>query len=565
MKNNLLLITIVLFFGACQTHKTRPFIEHHAYYDGATYRYYNEGYSEGHKIGFTSGHEKGYLKGITEAKLKYYEQGTHDGHINAIKDAKNRKVDITPDKIAQGYFEKYGTLCGAGGAFSLFECMEAKIKGYLERKLDTMPYYNRGFLFGRSLFIDSLYRPLAVMRRETVLPNPPSDGALFIDYDSSVVLKIREIALDNNQYSARNFSIFSSALKEVNIGMLKYVAYRVNLSKAEQAVMLKEYNTIHNDLASINYKYFMRIIESENINLKAKNFYSMRLYHNVNAFMEVVNAGACSTVDLIFTYVKKNSLYASVKGLDNLGEGHICQILMEEVLKKFRIHTERIALGYDYEIVRPEIEISLRQSIVNTVLETRIIEYPEPITAKLKGNDGSDITIKMQLYAHVSLGLQQKSIILGHTLSPNSSNLVVQISDEPYLMPQFVHIGYKIISTEVTVQYATTINKSTNQYSIWSLPNEGITKSSTQVIMNQKTVSVEEYEKIFQANKYLLSYSNIVGYLKNVPLNKSCIQLFRNTVIKVLEPAMSPASCRYKALLEFGASKEVLLDLIKQN
>ena len=345
--------------------------------------------------------------------------------------------------------------------------------------------------------------------------------------------------------------------------MLKYVAHHVNLTASESALMLIEYDKIHDDLTTIYYKYFMRIIESENIDMQKNGFYSFKLYHNVNAFVEVVNAGACSVVDLIFTYVKKNALYSSVKGLDNLGEGHICQILMEEVLRKFRVHTERIALGYDYETVKPEIEISLRQSLVNSVVESRTIAYPKPIVEKFKAKDGSDVTVTMELYAFVGLGLQQQAITLGHTLSPSSSNLVVQISDEAYLLPQFIHVGYKVVSTEVTMEYKTQVNKTTNQYSIWSLPKEGISTSSTKVVTAQKTVSVDEYEKIFQAHKHLLSYDNIAVLLKNTRLNKSCVQIFRGTVLKVLEPAMSLPTCRYKALLNFGSSEEILLNLIR--
>ena len=562
MKNFVLILSLLSIIGAC-TPKTRPFIEHHAFEISVKNRKYAKGYDNGFKEGKEKGLKDGYQKGYAEAKALYYEQGVHDGYLEAIEAAKAKKIDMMPDKIAQAYFDKYGERCGAGGALSTLLCIEQKVLSHHKRKMDTLPYFQNGFNKGFNVAFDSIFSPLAIMDRQIVSINESDIDKLFIDYDSSVVLKVKDIALSNSpQSNPQNLDIFRSALYEVHKNMLRYVANRVNLGPSETEEMYKEYDKIHLKLSSTYYQYFLRIIESENINLPNTGFYNFKLYHNINAFMEVVNAGACSMVDLIFTYVKKNPLYASVYGLDNMGNGHICQILIEEVLKKFRINTERIALGYDYQIVRPEIEVSLRQTLFNSVIETRIVEYPKPFKAKVKANDGSEVVITMQLYAFVGLGLQQETILLSHTLSNNSSNLIVNISDVPYLLPQFFHVGYKILNTDVTIEYATEINKTTNRYSIWNLPSEGISASETKTVISKKTVSIDEFEKVFQAHKEEASYENVSAHLKKSVLSQSSVVQFRSIVLKVIEPALSLPNSRYKAYLNFGSSSAVLINTI---
>ena len=552
-------VSFMLF--ACSTDKTLVFLESKAAVNSVKNRNYAREYDNGFKKGYDLGYTEGYQKGFADAQKKYYVQGIHDGYIQAIEAARQRKEDIMPDRVAQGYFEKYQERCGAGGALSTFDCMMEKIKGYyIDKQFDTIPPYKHGFYAGWRKAFDSIYAPLHVMERQIVYPNPMGSEKLLIDYDSSVVLKVREISL--NTHPSRNLTTFASALCEVNKGILRYVAYRLNLSATEEREMYAEYNKMHSKHAAICFNSFKRIIESENINVQSKGFYNFNLYHNTNVFMEVVSSQACSMVDLILTYVKKNALYSSVWGLNYMGEGHICQIIIEEVLRKFRIHTERLALGYDYQIARPEIEVSLRQSLANVVVESRVVEYPKPFEAKVKATDGSDVTIKMQLYAFVGLGLQREVIELGHTLSGNSSNLIVKISDVPYLMPQFFHVGYKILNTDVTIEYTTAVNKTSTQYSIWNLPAGGVATAKSESIQTKKVVTIDAFEKVFEANKYRVSYENVAAHLKTTKLNQACVQQFNSIVVKVLEPALSLPNSRYKAFLNFGSSNSLILNTI---
>jgi hypothetical protein len=358
---------------------------------------------------------------------------------------------------------------------------------------------------------------------------------------------IQQARLSSTPYPHTERGLFSDALKRIHLDILDYIAAKLSLTSTESNLLQAEYLKAHDDMVGIYYNNFRNIINHENIEMKHKNFYNFNTYYYSDAFIRVVRDGICGVSDVMFTFVKKNSLYASVTGLDNIGEGHICQLVMEKVVFPIKVHLDRITLGYDYNVAIPRIIASLNENLSKIVLETREVPYPELVRQTVTLSDGTIAHLTLQLYAYVGLSVDQE--LIDHTLSDEGSFIKVKISDKPFVLHQVFHVAYKVINTDVTsmFQYETPKYSFFGKVFFWKKPPK------IQKVMQKKKIDMsKEYENLFNQHKTKVTYEIISEIVKKQNLSSNCMNTFLPMVEKFFEPLLSIPTSHYAIKLDFG-------------
>jgi hypothetical protein len=549
-----------LFIGCRATHEI-PYLELSAVRQAA----YNEHFQEGEQAGKIKGEKIGYQVGFEAGEKQSqvnYEIGLHDGYLKAYETAnesikKDRNSDLVPNHIAKVYLES-AKYAGEGGAKPFLDTMLNRQMRFAARKFDTMPYYQHGFNAGWGSYAKG---HLKVQLSHLVEVNPQIEydfPKAQYDFIFNELKKIHELQLASNPYPHEPRKIFSNMLKRIHLDILDYLGRKLSLTALDNELLKNEYLKAHDDMVGTYYTNFRNIINHETIETKHKGFYDLMTYYYGDAFIRVVRDGICGVADVMFTFVKKNSLYAGVNGLDNIGEGHICQVVMEKVVSPLKLHIDRITLGYDYDVAIPTIEATLKTHFSNLVLETREVLYPELIEQSVQLKDGTTTHITLQLYAYVGLSVNPDFIGITHSLSDAASFLSAKISDKPFVLPHVFHVGYKVVNTDVTAAF----EYETPRYSIFG--KLFFWKKSKfpkkQIVKQKKTIDMsKEYENIFNQHKYKVTYDFISAIVQKQDLNTNCMNIFLPIVEKIFEPLLSVPTSHYVVRMAFGSQQKEIL------
>ena len=467
---------------------------------------YNRAYKDGRKVGWESGREEGYQEGHRNG----YTQGLFIGKKMGADSLLRATKELNTDEYHLMMMIQYDLLKDR------IECAEhARNDGYLiGLEESNMNAFELGFKEGYQKAFDYLFT-INLGRGEDVSYPERGDSRLAIDYEKVAKL-LHGIG---EEYLYVDFERFSGALHEIHLEILAYLVQRLkfNLSPQEEAEVFQRYEEIHNRLARSYYRRYFSLCRTRNRNYENKSFYDYRYYNSADIFLDIVGLGISAVVDVVFTYAKSNSQFATTSGFEVMG--HVAELIIDEVVLPIEDLLLKQALVLDYDQQIPQLVLFSKQLLEPFIAETRV--HRKKVREHITVNKFYSATVEMEIETIVNVGfnLADFSIELDHY----RQSFLLNLSAQPRLL-QVVKQDYKVrcIKSEVYVPWP-------GGYGRENLPEKVL-------------------EEIFEAHRDSPESLDIC----RKPLQKATLEIIIPSLVKIMEPCISlPVGC-YEAQVRFG-------------
>jgi hypothetical protein len=554
------------------------------------------------------GFHLGWLKAAKDEGSRKYEKGYQEGL------RKGKEIGYQ-DKLLNLYLDYHGQYQNPDGSMKANVPVDEKHIKYLADliqlmnrkllKLDTSlnGAYNRGFIAGKiagettafldlyKVFFDLFYKINLAKGQYLDLNNAISNNpsSVYISYDSIVnelnaaylrkisgksriidsELEIHKIADNifdslvsrqiakvipqiNGTSQDLELSIFSKSVRTIHERVIDFVVIKLHLSAAEESHIRTEYNRIHEGLAKKYFQSYVKRLQQTGIPYQ-ESFYDFRYYHSVHLFVDVINEGLCSLMDVLLTYAKANPQYAAQSGFEVMG--YMCDMLQNEVMLQLDDNLRKYAMMKDYNAIQPRIRESLISTIGsnNMIAETRY--HRKTVEDDVIVEDNAEFKhkehIKMEIETIFNIGFPyEKAEDISVEVNHLQQKFVVTINNSPRLIG-IIYQSYKIISIDHTMEYIQEKNvyKPGNLLDCEPIKEKDIEK--TEHTHNYQA----DFQRIFDANKP--NAEEIMETQKDI--KNELINLLMPLISKILEPCHVLVNSRYSTFIKFGHDERCVI------
>ncbi|WP_375560190.1 hypothetical protein ACE193_21155 [Bernardetia sp. OM2101] len=525
--------------------------------------------SMGYKQGHEEGYSEGYAKGIKKGQDEGYELGFNEKLVNMDSSWLKYAIPIvmTPtssdsskignlramnEKDAAKYYNLQYLADAFWGAFKRSGNAKAQIDLYresvrrniLEEAYDSTSskykeirakVYNMGWRDGyQNAYNILLKKGQNITLKEVDLPST-------LDY----VQLVEDIHTIQGKSIYEDASTFSALIKKIHLDMIDYLSLRLELSAIEREDAILQYERIHPALASQYYEKYLSIYRVWGIEADAKSsFYNYHSYHTTHSLIDIIAWDLCSVADVVLTYSKENSQYASIIGLET---GNVCWVLKEDYLQTIYYNLLKVAFGNDLNRVAPQMQSGVQQSLTNFVAEVQKHEKIVTETVELSEGESAQVTMKITSLYTIGFELDEISVDIDH----KKQNVNVQVSRTPRLLNIVQQEG---VVLKVVTKKEYTETKDVEKTVVGLKP---IIKGEEK-IYDAKKKETKKIAKVVVANsafqaifeKHKPDEEEIKSKMQKLPLDA-----YENISIllqKVIEPAISLPDANYKATFKYG-------------
>lgn len=475
--------------------------------------------------------KKGIKEGIPIGKAKGVKEGYKKGYRDGLKQGKTEGVVEHLEKLNRidtfsWHYEFSNSFKWQNEVLRRKSNIEELIEIGYQRGLKVVA--DSAFRNGFKVGFDSIYH--INLRSGENIKLKEYDIPPKIEYDeiAKLLLKVQ----GNSIIAEKGF--FSIAVKQVHIEILNYLAKRLDLSTIETSDVFSEYEKMHDRLVDLYYEKYLLLIKNKQIPNK-KSFYDYKYYYSVNSFLSIIRSGICSVSDVVITYAKSNTQYAAINGLEVMG--HLCEIIMEELLYHIEDRFVKSAVTYDYNSNINDLDQTCNRILESIILstETQIDKVTETIT--LSNNFNAKIEMKIETVYNIGFDLEEFELNVNH----NAQEFFIFLPKTPKIL-SIAFQSYKIVKIENTFKYEQTKNiKRLLRFK--SEPKEKKIMTESTGVLNEA-----DFEDIFNKNK------PTIKDLKTKALKKKDLGYVVDILTKTLEPALAlPHSC-YDVVLRIGNS-----------
>ena len=417
----------------------------------------------------------------------------------------------------------------------------------IKDKSNYQRVYNEGYRKGRQ----TAYR-IALKEGHDVTINGSAPLPSNLDY----VQLVKDIDAIQGSSLPNDAPTFSRLIRTIHEDMIDYLSVELSLSPEERKDAFVQYDSIHGYLASQYYSKYLNIYTQWHIETDGRrDFYNYHFYYTTHALIDIIGWDLCSVSDVVLTYAKENSQYATTVGIET---GNICWLLKEKYLQAIYANLLKAAFGQDLARVTPQMQSDVRSAVNSIVAETQTHE--KLVSEEVELKEGEKAKITMKIITVYNVGFEQNEISVQTNFK--TSNIDVNVSRKPRFMG-IVRQHYEVISVETTKEYVEFIEKHMTRVSLQSTfsgENPLYRKIEDE---KEKTATVvvdeEVFKKIFEANKP--SQAEIMQDMKQLPLD--AYQIITPLIKKVVEPAISLPDANYKAKFSYGRKDVPLIRLDK--
>ena len=503
---------------------------------------YDRGKIEGERIG----EEKGYLKGREDGEKAGLASGIDKGKVLGMKAKEEQLYHRYKDDYASMQKEAVIALTNEMNSFKAGHAKLALlIKDSTLSSPTVLNALKEAFRTGYQWCYDSIHH-VSVRKGQFVTP-VETDYEIQLDYDEIAQSLHSMRGSENAYYDSYEFS---KQVASVHTQVMNYLSERLSLERTEVDRMKSEYQLIHDYVSEIYYRRY-KAITDKIYQHQQKPFYDYTYYRSVDVFIDVINSGLCSVMDVVLTFAKSNSQYANVVGLE--GMGHLCQILQEEVMTNMEERLIRNSLIYDYDEHGP----LLRQHTITINKPIRVDKYiqEKEITRNIYLDDGASASIDMTIHSMVDLGMDLSDALV--EVQHNCQRIIIHLPAEPYKI-DMAHQWYSIKDMDVTFKY----EKKLEIYKDYAVVDEGAIpfpnpSSETVPVWAEHNLDIpgDELSYIFDSNKP--SIDQIVNI---PPLEESVLGVVKPILRKIYEqPVALEASC-YNVYIYFRGKMHPLIE-----
>ena len=502
-----------------------------------------DGFAQGHKAGRVAGQKEGFAQGLHKGKL--------DGQVMAYQ---YLHKFAHPPKFMKGSPEHK--------AFA--QMMERVIREQVKEKAQLEAIQSPRFQYLlRQRYQEGLNDCFAQTYRanlklgQHIRPRYNLTDKPYINYEYVV----KALQAVRGSYAYADPATFNQVLYHVHQEILAYIARLLEENedliddkighRLKRSEVFQEYKRLHEALALQYYRQYRQRCQALNVHYQ-KSFYDHSLYFSVEVFVSIVNAGLCSLVDTILTYVKSNTQYAAVAGFEVLG--NICEFVTAQVVGQLADKLKKRALVHDFKrneqyMVRT-IAQSLRPIIVThrTYRKTIPSEVIYHYTQKNRSYElKASLELEIKAIASVGIDLSQIHLIVNEA----EQSITIQIPATARVL-EIVDQSYSLATCTIDNTYLSkVISKQRNYFNRRATSGEVRTPPAevkTQQQTHQAQLPTPKIEQLFRQHRYQLAEIQA----QQMPLKEGPgLQKVRNILQKVIEPMLVlPSSC-YRVYMEF--------------
>ena len=501
------------------------------------------GFAQGYKAGKVAGQKKGFAQGLYKGKL--------DGQVMAYQ---YLHQFANPPKFMKGSIEHQ----------NFAQIMERVIQGQFQEKGQLEAIQSPRFQYllrqryqqGLNDCFEQTYRANLKLGQH-IRPRYNLTDKPYINYEY-VVEALQ--ALRGN-YAYADPATFSKVLYHVHQEILAYIARLLEENedliddkighRLQRAEVFQEYQRLHEALATQYYRQYRQRCQALNVHYQ-KSFYDHSLYFSVEVFVAIVNAGLCSLVDTILTYVKSNTQYAAVAGFEVLG--NICEFITAQVVGKLADKLQKRALVHDFKRNEKYLVRSIAQSLRPIIVSHRTYRKTIPaegIYCETKKDSSYELkaSVALEIKAIASVGIDLSQIHL--IVSEADQSITVRIPSTARVL-EIVDQSYSLGTGTIENAYVTkVISKQRNYFNRRATSGEERKPApsiQTKRHTHQAQLPTSKIEQLFRQHQYQLAEVQA----QQLPLKEGPgLQKVRNILKKVIEPMLVlPSSC-YTVYMEF--------------
>ncbi|MEO1808360.1 MAG: hypothetical protein AAFU33_26370, partial [Bacteroidota bacterium] len=499
-------------------------------------------YAQGEKDGRKSGYEDGYERGRMDGEDVGYRKGMDEG--------KRLGMGAKREDLFRKYKSNYAKMDEEAVVLLMnymneFKEDHAGLISHLEDSILHSPSVLNelveSFRAGYQYCFDSIHH-ITLMPGQAIQLRG-TDYEIKLNYDEIAKVLHSFHGSENASYDSY---AFASQVKAVHLQVMTYLVERLNLTPYEVERMKSEYFRIHDYTSELYFKRY-RAITEKIYQHQQKPFYDYAYYRSVEVFMDIINSGLCSVMDVVLTYAKFNSQYAAVVGME--GMGHLCQLLQDEVMFKMEENLIRNSLIFDYDSHRPLLRTHTI-SIIRPIKVATFIEEKE-ITREIDLDDGASASVDMTINSMVNLGmdLQEAEVEVNH----DCQYIMIHLPEQPYKI-DMAHQWYTLNDMEVKFEYEKKV-WTTNEYHITEGRSYSETRKDIEWADEKVKIPGEELEFLFELHK-----PELADIIDLPPLDDQVLEIVTPILRKIYEQPVALESSCYNVYVRFRGKVRPLIE-----